>query len=140
MLEFTNLKEFEDDLEQFVNKAEIDINTAIKRLAFEAFRGVVQRTPVRTGWARGAWTINAGFIDTTIPPNGSYSEENPMPAPKATQFDGISGKHDSYYIANSVPYILMLEAGHSKQMDKGYMVERTMNDITKNFQSILKGK
>jgi len=135
MLKITNTKEFKKAIKRFSKKTDIAVDIVIKRLAFEVFAGVVEKTPVDVGYARGAWNISANKPDLSIPdpPEKNAAKDSyPMPTidslPSATR----------YYITNNLPYIQALEAGHSKQMDKGHMVSRTINDVTANFERLLK--
>ena len=137
MLKLTNTAEFEKAIKAFAAKTEIKIETVVKRIAYEVFQGGVEKTPVDTGYARASWKIAANSPDLSIKhdaptkdtPKDSYSSPAIPDLPIAVK----------YYITNNLPYIQALEAGHSKQMDKGHMVSRTINDVTANFEKLVKG-
>ena len=109
---------------------EVDSNTVVRRLAFELLGGFIEKTPVLTGYARASWNIAGDKANLEIPEAGqeAYSIKDQSHIPSAVR----------YYITNNLPYIQALEAGHSKQMDKGHMVTRTVNDVLANFEKLTK--
>jgi len=133
-IQFTNLKKFEADLEKFAIKTNIDIQTVLDKVTIDLFRDIIERTPVDTGYARANWNLNPTVPDTTINPAKApkKGEKIDYNAINANQEKRIS-KAEKYYITNSLPYIIALEEGHSKQSGKGHMVKRS---IAKAQQSI----
>ena len=124
----TNQKAFDLSLQKLATKLEADLGQVVRKVGFDVFRGVVERTPVDTGWARSSWNIAFGFKDATVPPK---------PSGDSAAFEASNQKHQEklklypkdfpvIWITNALPYIVPLENGHSKQMGKGFMVQRTV--------------
>lgn len=132
---FTNLKQFERDIKRFIKKTQIAPDTVARRLALSVFRGVVQRTPVDTGYARANWQMAKGVQPTGNPvPKPASGNVLPPPTPDNLPSTGIP----VYWVVNNVPYIIPLENGHSKQMGRGYMVRRTLVAVQNEIRTILK--
>lgn len=132
---FTNLAQFQRELEQFTKKVKIAPDTVARRLQFSVFRGVVQRTPVDTGWARANWQMAKGARPTDNPvPKPAKGNVISEPQPRAQPTAGSS----VYWVVNNVPYIVPLENGHSKQMGKGYMVRRTLVAVQNEIRTLLR--
>lgn len=127
-IEFTNIKSFERSLNEFVKKTKAAPGLVATRVAHQAFGtnefdGVVNRTPVDTGWARGSWNIAEGAPDLSIPPKPAKGTI--LAAPRASP-PLNPPEFPVWWVTNNLKYIGELEAGRSKQMDKGFMVQRTL--------------
>ena len=128
---YSNLDEFNRELEEFVRKTVPDELVKLhRRVALEALRRIVLMTPVDTGRARGNW-------QTTI----DVSPETPLeefdPSGEATILEGMSrlealGFGSIVFLTNNLPYILRLEHGHSRQAPQG-MVEVTFAELREMF-------
>ena len=156
MLYFANEAKFTKTLEEFGELLGIEARLVIKRIAFELFVGVVKKTPVDTGWARANWTISANKINynlvekvdvveaQSIEDNNQYMNESmeieamEIEANRQAMSEAVRQSGEVWFIANSVQYIFWLEAGSSPQMDKGYMIERTMHEVTSNIENLMK--
>jgi len=145
-LRITNPKEFDLGLKKFADKLMIDMNLVIKKVAFDVYKGVNEKTPVDTGYARASWNISPHHPDPSIEnakkyPSGtkpfrrfgSMGNENLHKQRSADTSKPVT----RWFITNNVPYILYLEAGHSKQ--SAHMVTRTLNEVRANVAAILKG-
>jgi hypothetical protein len=102
-------------------------NRAVRMLALEALSRIVLRTPVDTGRARGNWLVGVGD------PVRGYDPEGFDPAGTDTIQTGqailnAAAPGEVLYITNSVPYIVPLEHGHSKQAPAG-MVGITLAEL-----------
>ena len=102
-----------------------------KKLAIEAMRRIVLRTPVDTGRARGNWRLTIGELPTE--PTDQVDKGG-----GATIEDGIArlqllGVGEVVYISNSLPYILRLEDGHSDRSPEG-MVEVTLEELRQGIR------
>lgn len=127
-----------------MNKATKDMTekelvTFHKKVAFEALRGIVELTPVRTGRARANWqTTNRNPAQGRTP----YSNEAEIP-------EGISEKtvlaqtltagsiaiakivpFSVLWITNNLDYIIELEYGSSVQNNREGMVRKTLNRLS----------
>lgn len=96
-----------------------------RKIALQVLSGVVLKTPVDTGRARGNWqtTINQA-------PDSELLSANPIG-------DGVAALADlppfvAIYISNNVPYINRLEDGYSRQAPAG-MVAVTLQEVRTQF-------
>ena len=137
-LRFTNLERFERSLHEISKKLEIDLDTVVRKVSFDIFRGVTERTPVDTGWARASWNISFKNIDLSIPakPN-SESAAIGINDQQSAKLNLTLPNFPVVWITNSLPYIGALEAGHSKHSDKGFMVQRTIADVRRSIEEAL---
>ncbi len=102
-----------------------------KKLAFEAFRRVILRTPVDTGRARGNWQASIGT------PIGGILEitSKGFAGAAAKQFAKVKDlkPFNVIFLTNNLPYILVLEGGdHSDQAPQG-MVSVTLQELSSIF-------
>ena len=56
-VKFKNLDQFKIQLKQFNKLTEEQSAALIKKVAFQVLKGVVEKTPVDTGRARGNWQV-----------------------------------------------------------------------------------
>lgn len=92
-----------------------------KRIALEALRKIVLRTPVDTGRARGNWQTTIGAA-----PESESLQADPIQA-------GVNAIHQLgafsiVFVSNNVPYIIYLEDGTSQQAPAG-MVQLTLEEL-----------
>lgn len=104
------------------------IGVARDRLVFAAERGVKQRTPVDTGFARNSWFTEVGDGATRSDNGGSGQPEAAQVLAGAKAFDAVT-------VANGAKYIGRLEDGHSQQAPRG-MVAVTIADLESRFRVI----
>lgn len=117
-----DLIEFEGDLDAFAKQVRIDYTKVLKRVAFDLFTRIVQKTPVDTGRARASWNLTIGTPDLSVAPEGQYPEmKTEIVIAKfqeaLVEIEGkMLGKTLTYpiYITNNLPYILELEHGRRK--------------------------
>ena len=101
-------------------------NKAIRALALEVVKRIVLRTPVDTGRARGNWNVGVGSPDSGYTDN--VDEGGWQTISRGHAIIGGSGPGQIIYITNSLPYILPLEYGSSKQAPAG-MVSVTLAEL-----------
>ena len=118
---------FNVDLNKFAKSMDIELETVVRKLAFEIYKGVTQKTPVDTGRAKANWNIGLGAIDSRITKNTTFQAIEP---PKG------AGKRP-IYITNNLPYINKLENGSSKQAPTG-MVALTMSSIQRSISNVIR--
>lgn len=135
-IRLTNVAQFEAELKEFQRRTKIAPKTIAGRLALSTFRGVVQRTPVDTGWARANWELRQGSALPTEPSVPKPSRDNKLAAPRAKL--PPAPEFPVYWVLNNVPYIVPLENGHSQQMGKGYMVRRTLVAVREEIRTLLR--
>lgn len=103
----------------------------IRRAAVAADTALVMTTPVDTGRARGNWNVSIGNI------NGAVAAED-FPSPGEVLATGRSVVErwklggGVIFIANSLPYIMVLENGSSAQAPSG-MLEFGMRAAVEQF-------
>jgi len=84
----------------------------LKKIAFEMLARIAARTPVKTGRARNSWHV----IGPNEQDSYSYSDD------QGHAFDGSTGDAAGpleAIVTSNVPYMLSLEAGHSRQAPHG---------------------
>jgi hypothetical protein len=107
--------DLDKDFNLIVAKIEEDIQKGIKQIALDTFNGIIEKSPVDTGYSRASWNISINEPDTTIP---SKPSSGTLPAPKG-DVPNLKGLPD-IYITNALDYTLVLEAGR-KEDSNGIM-------------------
>lgn len=121
-------KDFVLALKQFTGATKEQMNLFPKAIAMRIFADIIMATPVDTGRARANWMMSIGTLNTTI----TYDvDENGQP----TVDKGVASLSDykggqSIFITNSLPYIMRLEYGWSKQAPNG-MVRQAISRFRK---------
>ncbi|MEK9721878.1 MAG: hypothetical protein VW405_00155 [Rhodospirillaceae bacterium] len=129
-----NLHEFLSDVDKFGRKTVPEkLTTLHRKIALQALEGVVNRTPVDTGRARGNWQTTTGRpaigeVAGTDQDGGSTVAAGLVPLAGLEPFSSV-------WITNNVPYIEELEHGSSAQAPAG-MVEVTAAGIAQQFRSV----
>lgn len=132
-----NLEQFNREVNKF---AEVlvpkQFSLFIRGLAFKILRGVVRRTPVKTGRARGNWQVNVGSItseelERLDKAGNSTIREGGMALAKLRK----NGIGQIIYIFNNVPYIIDLEDGHSQEQAPVGMVKVTFAELAAGFST-----
>lgn len=130
---------FADDIAKFAAKANANMETIMKRVAFELFRNIVNRTPVDTGRARANWQLGIDKMPTSVV-DGNYDDmagmyQSFVRAKSAIfQVNGVK----SIFIINNLEYIIPLEYGTSKQAPQG-MVRITVAEYMDYIQEAVQG-
>lgn len=144
----TNVKQFNKEILTFARSLTPNqLRLFYSKLALDMLRGVVMRTPVDTGRARGNWQVSLdqpvdGELEG-VDQSGSRTIENGAKVIQgAGQQRNAAGQFLSsvdpsafrvIWISNNVAYIQLLESGSSKQAPSG-MVRRTIEELRKDFQ------
>ena len=99
----------------------------LKRLAFEAFKRIIFRTPVDTGRLRGNWQASVGQPKT----NQLQREDKPGSATLAAGLSALSDIPPGtvVWITNNLPYAEAIENGHGAKNVPGQMVGRTLEEL-----------
>lgn len=119
---------FAKGLQDELGEPEKVIGILVRGLGFRATRGVVMRTPVKTGRARGSWQATLDFPSQDAVEVQDKSGSSTMRAAESvlSQFIGF-GK---FYLTSNLVYILALEEGHSDRAPNG-MVSVTLESLTR---------
>lgn len=130
---------FSVDLSRFCKKYDADIKVVIKKIAFEAFKRIILRTPVDTGRARANWGVSVGKpIQFLIEGEDKSGSATLTAASDGTMLWDCTG---SIFLTNNVSYIGILEYGRedgkpgSNQAPNG-MVRVTMEEMIAWVRSV----
>lgn len=118
------------DVSRFTKKAQGNMDLVLRKVLLDLFTRVIRRTPVDTGRARGNWMCSVsqaamqqtGVLDRTSAGRGGGQA---IAAMSETALNAKVG--DVVYLTNTLPYILQLEYGSSKQAPAG-MVGITLQE------------
>lgn len=142
---------FAVDMERFMKTTKSDAETAVAKIIVIALQGIMTKTPVDTGRARGNWNVAHSRPDLSVSDEGypesdgvigaetagaaqSAATQNAKQYAKAKGLGTIAVRvGGDVYISNNLPYIRGLEYGASQQSNG--MVRRTMADIKARFGS-----
>ena len=91
-------------MKKYAQARKEQIKDVQKSFAFKLYSGIVQKTPVDTGRARGNWNVEVGKDDTSTSERKTqqYHSKDDMPDPN---------DDESIFISNNLPYIYKLEYG-----------------------------
>jgi len=122
---------FTVDLGKFVDKAKENADKACRRIALEVFRGVILKTPVDTGRARGNWQIGMSFATGTLERDDKGGNAALGDVLQALR-PGVFANGGTLVLTNNLPYIGKLEHGSSMQAPSG-MVKLTIAEIVAKY-------
>ncbi len=147
-----NLKEFNRVLKKFSSEVVIDkLRLIQKKIVLTALQRVVEKTPVRTGRARGNWQVTINKLASGVVDNSNWEKKRKK---KELTKDGYQplnkDDHDAInkgiaaikdlppfcivYISNNLDYIEFLENGSSEQAPEG-MVATTIAELKQMFRN-----
>lgn len=143
---------FSANIDAWIQKTGLKANVVLRRIALEALRGVILKSPVDTGRFRSSWRVGVNTVDLTVEPpvtgggtrdsagrlrdaggrfvSGEKSNTNKEGAISSAKFG------DSIYITNNIPYGPRLEGGYSKQAPNG-MVRLTFEEVKANLERLV---
>lgn len=135
---FENLEAFNREVQDFSQRVVPEKFVLFqKKIALEALRRIVLKTPVDTGRARGNWQvtidINPGEINLSpdlLDPTGAFT----INEGSGSINEEVKEIGQVIYITNNLVYILPLEFGHSNQAPAG-MVNSTFAELLTMFDS-----
>ena len=125
------MSDFALDMKRFASNTKVSMRTVTRKVALEIFRGVVMKTPVDTGRAKGNWQVSIGTPATGIAewtdktPEGHLSSESL--AKITREVESWDGAKVAIYLSNNLAYIERLENGYSGQSPTG-MVRVTLRE------------
>ncbi|EGK71906.1 hypothetical protein METUNv1_01684 [Methyloversatilis universalis FAM5] len=116
------MSDFMRSIDRFIAKANGNVDKAVRQTVVLCAQGVVLRTPVDTGRARGNWVLGVGTINS-----GTSAANDPSGAGAIGRIaaEVAASRGRVFYVTNSLPYIQRLEDGYSKQAPAG-MVKATL--------------
>lgn len=142
----TGIAQMERDLTVFASVTVPEqVYKRVERVANAVLDGIVSRTPVDTGLARGNWQPTY-----SVPASGptEFKDRQPLGAPPsaitkarlaaALQAFKAGGLTGTIYITNRLKYILALEHGHSRSQAPFGMVDRTVGELKQRFATYVR--
>lgn len=131
---------FSADISTFIKKTKIKGELVVKKLAFDAFRGVMLKSPVDTGRFRASWRVGLNTIDLSVAAEHQSKTEDGKGAESysdqtGSQLAKLNGLKwgMSVSITNNIKYGPALERGHSKQAPNG-MLGLTFAEVRAAFE------
>lgn len=106
--------DFSKSIEKFGNATVKQIDSEVRKVAFNLYSDIVKSSPVKTGRFRGANMIS---IDT--PTNTAPIEVRKNPIGEETSKLKVPIEGRDIYIQNNIAYATELEFGKSKQAPQG---------------------
>jgi hypothetical protein len=107
--------QFNKTLRQFAEKLGNATQAAVDSVTLELLNRIQSRTPVDTGRARASWhAVLDGQSDAYMYSDDRGTSSHGTVAVDAAPFTG--------WVATNVPYMKLLEAGHSRQAPNGMVV------------------
>ena len=138
---------FAADISKWVQKTGIKADIVLKKIVFDAFAGVILRSPVDTGRFRASWRVSVNSVNDTVEPDragvpsplkgqGGSAPADPGEQQVAQIAISTAKFGDIVYITNNLPYGPALEGGWSKQAPSGVMAI-TFLEIVTNLQNAI---
>lgn len=123
----SNIRAFEISLRaSAANIVGPKVATFQRKIALEALSRIVLRTPVDTGRARGNWMVSIGNLRPRFSEKSDKQGQETISRGSAELIELVA--FQDIYISNSLPYILRLEHGYSRQAPNG-MVSLTLAEL-----------
>lgn len=113
------------DISKFAADCGEKADMAVRKVCMQLVSGVVLKTPVDTGRARGNWQASLN-VPSTVPTEETDKQGAATIAAAQAAVGGATG--NVFWLSNNLPYIERLEYGHSKQAPQG-MVRLTINEV-----------
>lgn len=119
-------------LDRLAEKYEAKLETVTRKVTFDLFRSVVQKSPVDTGRFKGNWNVSIGTPNytTTLTANegrglGEAQKALSLPVGNVA------------YLSNGLPYARRLEYGYSGQAPNG-MVRLSVQNFAQMVQRAIR--
>ncbi len=125
------------NIQKFIDKAEGRADLVVKKTALELFTRVILKTPVDTGRARGNWNCAVGTKPAPRIDVNKLDKEGQESIAEAQKviLSGEAGK--TIYLTNNLPYIEVLEDGHSQKQAPHGMVKVTVLEFQQVIDSVV---
>ena len=129
-----DVKKFKMQIKNEIDDVLVQSQEFKEKIGFDCFAGIVKRTPVDTGRARGNWMVSLGSAVEAVVDSGPTISDG-QSSPSALINQGMSTISKSkpgqdIVISNNLPYIVFLEEGTTKQNAKG-MVAHNVARVSK---------
>lgn len=114
-------------------KTEEEALLIVKKVIFDMYSRIVDRTPVDTGRAAASWQVGIESEPSGKEPEGNYRDK--IPAIVAENIEKLYvAPAGIWFISNHLEYIEALEAGWSKQAPAG-MVSLTLKELSRQLEA-----
>lgn len=124
-----NFGGFSADLNKFSKMMDISVSKVRRKVSLDLLKAITNMTPVKTGRAALSWNLSEGSPNTVVaPPGGGGGAAARAVAQQRGALALTDNPFATSYIVNSLPYIMALEFGHSKQAPMG-MVRISLANI-----------
>lgn len=126
---------FVNVIEKFTHIVGLRGDTVIRKLAFDAFDGLLRRSPVDTGRFRASWRLGINRVNESVSPERTRASKRGgksagSSAEIGEQVKAFNAKFgDTVHITNNLPYAQALEDRHSNQAPAG-VLEITFFELT----------
>lgn len=120
------LGSFTLNLQKWVDKTKGNLDLVVRKVAFEMFSRVIQKSPVDTGRFKGNWQVAIGSVPSGTLELFDKAGTATMSRVTATVLGLKAG--DVIILVNNLEYARALEYGHSKQAPAG-MVRLTVSEF-----------
>ena len=100
---------FEDQVKEFERDALRKLDLAVRKISLEIFSRIILKSPVDTGRFRANWQVAIGSV-----PSGTLELDDKSGTATVSKADvKLMGAKagDTIYLANNLPYAMMLEEG-----------------------------
>ena len=128
--------EFQADLKTFSDAIGVTVEVGTKRVVLQVHNGVVEKTPVLTGRARGSWGISLDSPGTYVLPEGNYGIENAKDQQRNLEAYTAENPYREVWVFNNLAYIEALNMGHSKKAPAQF-VELTLAEVAAEIDALL---
>lgn len=133
----SNIKDFQKGLKAHTKKLEKLTKKEVKEGVFAVgLKGLIFKTPVDEGTARGNWNVEINKIDDST--NEGNQTYHALTEGKNTIDKFKMG--DIIYFTNALPYINRLEYGWSERQAPNGMMRLTYQELKNHFKRISKRK
>jgi len=126
---------FSMQLNAFKLKSEKQARLVVQKIAMEAFKRVIYRTPVDLGRLLGNWGVQVGSPYMGYNDTASTTDHAAQAAAIASTVGTWNGQ-GSIYLCNNTQYAIPIEYGHSKIKSPQGMVRVTVAEMGGVAQSI----
>lgn len=114
------------DISSFVRKTGLGLDIVLRKIAFDAFLGLLLRSPVDTGRFQANWRIGINKPDLTT--------DESTTTPDGSEIN-VAKWGDTIHMTNNLPYARPLEDGSSSQAPAG-IVGPTFDAMKANVRAI----
>jgi hypothetical protein len=129
----SSVKEFSDAIEEFATQLVPESLILMqKKLVLDLLAGVVRKTPVDTGRARGNWQVEVGSVPQGVRNDRDGESEEAIIQAASENLRSL-GFAQVVWVANNLEYVVFLEDGSSEQAPAG-MLRVTLEELRRDFE------